>query len=338
MFNIKIFCTLLLSLIAYHQGHGQNQSGNLSSYIFPFTALQPDTQGPNTIVRGMINDRKGHIWIATFRGVFRYDGKSFTNMTEGVSSARFFSVLQDRNGNFWFGSIGSGVYFYDGKTFRKFTIKDGLLNNEVTSIYEDKAGNIWFGVSGGVSRYDGTSFRNFIINGDAMNEDRSGKTFANRQRYEVNAIMEDRAGRFWLATRGNTFVYDGKAFTVVSQSGKPFKNVRSLLQDSGGRIWLGGNDGLWRYQDGTWTSFTTTFTCAIYEDQSGNLWTGSGNDFTRQWALSRYDKRLLTRRRAPTPKIMATDKIVFSILQAPDGSIWFGTFNGVQQFNKRGGC
>ncbi len=77
-----------------------------------------------------------------------------------MSSARFF-FLEDSKGNLWFGSIGSGVYRYDGKSFRSFTNRNGLANNDVHSIYEDKKGNIWFGTEGGASRYDGKSFRNF---------------------------------------------------------------------------------------------------------------------------------------------------------------------------------
>lgn len=71
------------------------------------------------------------MWITSWDGIFRYDGKSFTNMTSNISSARFFSVLEDRKGNLWFGTIGSGVYRYDGKTFQNFTTRDGLPNNEI---------------------------------------------------------------------------------------------------------------------------------------------------------------------------------------------------------------
>ncbi len=333
MIKIKFFCALLLSVICCHPGRGQTQGANLSNYVFPYFAFQTYVQGPNTIVRSMITDRKGNVWIATFRGVFRYDGKMFVNITEKLSQVRFFSVLEDHNGNFWFGSIGSGVFRYDGQSFRNFTIKDGLLNDGVTCIYEDKAGNIWFGVSGGASRYDGKTFHNYIINGENMNEDHSGKTFERSQRYEVNAIMEAQDGRFWLATRGNTFVYDGQLFGVVRQSGKPFKNVRSLLEDSDGRIWLGGNDGLWRYENNIFTNFTNTFTGAIYQDKVGNLWTATTFNVDRQWALSRYKEKSLSRRNAPTPKVMATAKIVFSILEVPDGGIWFGTFHGVQRLD-----
>jgi ligand-binding sensor domain-containing protein len=224
--------------------------------------------------------------MASWEGVFRYNGKSFINMTSDVSSARFFSVLEDRKGNMWFGSIGSGVYHYDGMSFQNFTTKEGLPNNEITFIYEDKIGNIWLGVNGGVSRYDarlndgvgqGKSFRNFMMNGDDMDEDRTGKTIPDftRPPNEVNSIIEDKTGRFWFATRGNTFVYDGKTFSVFTHSGKPFINVRTMIEDKKGNIWLGGNDGLWRYDGITFTNIDENFVGYIYEDKMGNIWTGS---------------------------------------------------------------
>src|SRR5271169_4006715 len=52
--------------------------------------------------------------------------------------------LQDKSGNLWFGTTGEGVYRYDGKLFTQFTVKEGLNSNTVYSILEDKIGNIWF--------------------------------------------------------------------------------------------------------------------------------------------------------------------------------------------------
>jgi ligand-binding sensor domain-containing protein len=260
-----------------------------------------------------------------------------------VSSARFFSVAEDIRGNFWFGSIGAGVYYYDGKSFQNFTTKDGLLNNDVGSIYEDRKGNLWFGVFGGASCYDGKSFRNYIINGDAMNEDRTGKTFADRPPYEVTTITQDKTGKFWFATRGNTFVYDGKTFTVFSNAGKPFKNVRSIMEDKKGNTWLGGADGLWRYDGSVFTHFTQQFVGYITEDKKGNIWTSSerdksniwanpGSDNARAWALSRYDGKSLSDKK-PTVTELENKPMVFGILEANDGSIWFGALDGVYRYD-----
>src|SRR5579863_498526 len=157
---------------------GQNQTEGKKIIITPENKGVISSHGPKWITRNIIQDRKGNIWIAAFDGIFRYDGKSFTNITSKVSSARFFSVLEDRRCNLWFGSIGSGVYCYDGKSFQNFTTKDGLARNSVTCIYEDKSGNIWFGAS----RYDGKSFRNFTTKDELSNND-------------VNSVIEDKTGK-----------------------------------------------------------------------------------------------------------------------------------------------
>lgn len=334
-----VFCTSSI---------GQNQTDLPKENIKSENKEVITSHGPETITRNIIQDRKGNIWIASWEGIFRYDGKSFTNIISKVSSARFFSVLEDSKGNLWFGSIGSGVYYYDGKSFRNFTTKDGLLNNDVGSIYEDKKGNIWFGVFGGASRYDGKSFRNYIINGDAMNEDRTGKTFQDRPPYEVNSIIEDKTGRFWFATRGNTFVYDGKTFTVFTHDNKPFKNVRSIIEDKKGNIWLGGSDGLWCYGGSTFTNFSQKFVGYIIGDKKGNIWTSSEGDnneawklslydgkflYNQVWALSRYDEKSLSNKRPSVTEIESKEVMIFGILEANDGSIWFGTGEGVYRYD-----
>jgi ligand-binding sensor domain-containing protein len=150
---------------------GQNQRKGQEIIINSENKGVITSQGPKWITRNVIQDRQGNIWIAAFDGVFRYDGKSFLNITSKVTSARFFSILEDRKGNFWLGSVGSGVYYYDGKTFQNYTTRDGLANNRVGNIYEDKSGNIWFATGGGASRYDGKSFRNFTTKDGLSNND-----------------------------------------------------------------------------------------------------------------------------------------------------------------------
>ncbi|MBN7814591.1 ligand-binding sensor domain-containing protein [Algoriphagus pacificus] len=301
------------------------------------------SNAPNSITRTIEQDRNGNIWIATFKGVFQYDGKSFTNMTSEVSSARFFSVLEDREGNIWLGSIGSGVYYYDGKSYKNFTTKDGLVNNEVTSIYEDKTGNIWFGVNGGVSRYDpsaalrtdGKSFLNYLLIEDSLFEDKTGKTVPDftRPPNEVTSIIEDKTGKFWFGTRGSTFVFDGKTFTAISYNGKPFKNVRTIIEDTKGNIWLGGNDGLWQYDGNIFTNFSQNFVGYIIEDSKGNIWTSS--EGPQGWVLSQYDEKSLSHRNPIVTEINPNEgRMLFGIFEANDGNIWFGS-NGVSRYDTR---
>src|SRR5687767_2977185 len=124
---------LLLIFIFSTSCQRQNKPGGTESNSKSVAVI---SYGPSSVVRTIKQDRKGNIWTTSWEGVFKYDGKSFTNITSNVTAARFFSLLEDRNGNFWFGSIGSGVFYYDGYTFINFTIKEGLISNEIGCIYE----------------------------------------------------------------------------------------------------------------------------------------------------------------------------------------------------------
>lgn len=323
----------LMMLVFCTSGKGQNKTELPKDNIKPVIKDSITSNVPQVTARMINQDRNGNIWIAAFDGVFKYDGRSFTNIAGHLTSSRFFSVLEDRKGNFWFGSFGSGVYYYDGKSFQNFTTKDGLANNEVVCIYEDKIGNIWFGANGGASHYDGKSFRNYKINEDFMIEDRTGKPFPDftRPPNEVNSIIEDKTGKFWFGTRGNAFVYDGKTFTVFTDKGHPFNNVRSIIEDKKGGIWLGGQFGLWRYDGSTFTNFTRKSVLYVYEDEKGNIWTSSQANHSDSWVLSRYDAKSLSDEN-PTVTEISSHPVIWSIFQAEDGSIWFGA-NGVFRYD-----
>jgi ligand-binding sensor domain-containing protein len=207
----------LFLVFVFHTSCGQNQTNSPKENIKSETKdkvtanysesqlKEADTSKvPMSMVRNVKQARNGDILIASYLGVFRYDGKSFTNISSEISSPRFSSfwdVLEDRKGNLWFASTVSGVYYYNGKTFQHFTTREGLANNLVMSIYEDKAGNIWFG-GGGLSRYDGKSFQNFTTK-DGLPHN-GGR-----------AIMEDKTGKLWIATGDGPCCYDGKTFTVL---------------------------------------------------------------------------------------------------------------------------
>ncbi|MCS4224138.1 two-component regulator propeller domain-containing protein [Sphingobacterium sp. BIGb0165] len=321
------------------------QIGNIQSEVdrIPFEANNiSSSHRPNSIVRTIKQDRKGNIWMASWEGVFRYDGKSFANVTNKVSSARFFSVLEDKKGNFWFASISSGVYHYDGKSLRNFTSKDGLASDRVTTIYEDRFGHIWFGSDNGVSRYDGKSFQNFKMNKGTVPTTTDSVHISVYQQQlpenhpmhnDVNAIIEDKSGKLWFGTRGYACIYDGKTFTVVTnKDGKPFANVRSIIKDRKGNIWLGGHDGLWRYDGRTFTNFTKNFVGYIYEDKGGNILTSSESADKKSWVLSRYAEKSLSNG-YPTVTEIANKPMIFGISEDDKHHIWFGSLDGVYVYD-----
>jgi serine/threonine protein kinase/ligand-binding sensor domain-containing protein len=57
------------------------------------------------------------------------------------------------DGSLWFGGYYAGAARYDGKTWTKYNVSDGLVYSNVYDIFVDQIGTVWFATSGGVSRY-----------------------------------------------------------------------------------------------------------------------------------------------------------------------------------------
>jgi ligand-binding sensor domain-containing protein len=79
--------TLFLMLV-FHTSCGQNQTEVKKNIINLETKGVITSHGPGSLVRKIVQDRQGNIWMASWEGIIRYDGKSFTNITSKVSSAR----------------------------------------------------------------------------------------------------------------------------------------------------------------------------------------------------------------------------------------------------------
>ncbi len=318
----------------------------------PYFVVTTDTiatTGPHNITRNVLEDRDGNMWLATWEGIIRYDGKQFVNYTlkESLRQFHVFSVLEDRDGFIWFGTIRGGLYRYDPtadpssthydpakagrKPFTLYTTYEGLADNMVLCMMQDKDGLIWFGTDDGVSRYD-----------PGMKHEKGSSLFTNFNTADglcgpsVNSINQDAKGRIWFGTRGgengDACFYDGKSFTMVTNAlGMRFSNVRMIIEDNKGIIWIGGQDGLYRYDPSTsikssdhlMTNITKDFIGYIYEDKAGTLWLSQSS--AEGMSLKRYDGKVSHH--------IATHGQVFGIMEDSKGNIWFGTPGGVVRYD-----
>ena len=149
--------------------------------------------------------------------------------------------------------------------------------------------------------------------------------------------MEDKTGKLWFGTRGELCFYDGKTFTVFkNEDGRAFNNVRSIIEDKKGNIWFGDVDGLWRNDGRTFTKVSQRGAHNIIEDKKGNIWT-TGEVNPKVWALSRYDAKSLYNKMPTVTEIKSGGRMEFlGILEANDGSIWYGAAgpeSGVHRYN-----
>ena len=113
-----------------------------------------------------LTSQEGVLWLATSRGVVRYDGRNLTtytskntsrnSRTEGFLVDNVQDVIEDSSGSIWFATKGGGTVRYDGETFDSLTTKDGLAHNNISKIYESSDKDIWFATEGGVTQYTPT--------------------------------------------------------------------------------------------------------------------------------------------------------------------------------------
>lgn len=89
------------------------------------------------------------------------------------------------------GKVAAQELHYD-----HFTVRDGLLQMQVTTLFQDSKGHLWIGTKLGASRFDGKHFKNYTIE-DGLPESR------------IHNISEDSAGRILLLTRSGLMIVDG---------------------------------------------------------------------------------------------------------------------------------
>lgn len=68
------------------------------------------------------------------------------------------SMQIDRDGAVWCGTWGGGLARFDGKTWRNYTMSDGLPGNHIFMLHYDQDGILWIGTNNGVARFDGSKF------------------------------------------------------------------------------------------------------------------------------------------------------------------------------------
>ena len=106
----------------------------------------------DTNINDLLLDRAGNLWVATHRGLCRFDGSAFQAFTteHGLPNNFIRCLFEDRQGHLWIGT-NSGVVHYDGRTFQR--IQSPHIG-PVCRILEDRAGTFWFGsLLGSIIRY-----------------------------------------------------------------------------------------------------------------------------------------------------------------------------------------
>jgi len=338
----------------------QVQAQTISVITAQAKMIKPPLTNSYTQVRCTLQDVAGNMWFGTTgAGIYRYDGKSFTNFTEkdGLINKVIYTIIEDNTGNIWAGTE-DGVYRYNGKKFSHFPLsgidninynffqKAPVFNsslkvidhpNPIFSIIQDKIGNMWFGTGKyGLCRYNGQGFTHFNYYEGRWRMMPKDSIIADGEYYKqsIQHLFEDTQGNIWFSSMTyGLHKYDGKTITKLVTD-KPLKDgVFYMTEDKTGKLWLGtGSNGVYSYDGKTLRNFnekeglcTYTTTCML-ADKKGNLWIGStyrDEKGRTQGCISIYNGKTMS----VFPVDGLDNTSFWNIFEDRSGNIWLGARN-----------
>jgi ligand-binding sensor domain-containing protein len=276
---------------------------------------------PGATVLALSETSDGYLWIGTSNGLARFDGLRFRSYTNqdipGIEDNDIIGLLASRDGSLWIGTDGESLIQLKGGVARRYRAANSPQSAFIKGLYQDTNGLIWVATDGGL----------FRVQGDHLESASSelGIAFLN-----VNRIIQDHLGRYWIGGP-QLFVSDhGKAREYVLHRGDPRAHVRSLLETYDGTIWAGTVEGLFRLARGQKqfkrVSGIHATVRSLQEMENGDLLAASIGE-----GIYRVHNSEVTRLAASKSLLSNT---VLSMLKDSDGDLWIGTEAGLERLSK----
>jgi len=302
-------------------------------------------------VQCILQDRKGYIWFGTWDGLNKYDGYGFIiyDKDNKLSGQTVNCLLEDDEGYLWIGT-DEGLNRYDRrqnefKSYRHDPADSAsLINDFVTTLIQDEEGYIWIGTQNGLSRLDKKTglFLSFLCNPLDNTLLKSNN---------INDLCFDDRGYLWIATRIGLIKFDRRMSQVTrlfsipdDENGLPDNFVRCVYKVSDGYILVGTNAGLSRLNPAT-SLFEKDFPGAvstinlntipvnkILEDSQHNLWIGT--DGGGLYVCSPQKGKTAHYELNNDVSSSLSNNRVLSMMEDRSGTVWVGTFIGVNKFDR----
>jgi signal transduction histidine kinase/CheY-like chemotaxis protein/ligand-binding sensor domain-containing protein len=342
---------LILFIIAIH--------GNAQKHRISFEHLTSNEGLSQSNVLCIMQDSRGYMWFGTQDGLNKYDGyelKIFRNDPSNPSSLSndfIRAITEDKYGNIWIATWGSGINRFDRKTERFIHFQNdpkdtkSIPSNFINHIITDSEGILWLTSENGLISLDPSTnkFTHYL------------HTPSNPGSISINftaSVMEDSEHNIWVGTIGgglNKFDRKTKKFTtylhnVKNQNSLAGNSVQVLFEDSRKNIWIGTlGDGVsvlneesqtftnYRTEKGNNNSLIDNVIFSIAEDATGRIWIGSENE-----GISIFESQTKTFRnykRNSVEKTGLSSSAINSIYTDQKGNVWIGTYNaGINLVNR----
>ena len=278
-------------------------------------------------------DTKGNMWFATYNGLNRYDGYTFTvfrhddSDSTSIASDIIRTIAMDESGGIWAGTYtGLSLYDQDAERFRNYSLSSGGRQTSIEHIAAMSDGRLLLGTSSGLRIFD-IKKKQFSIP-DSVPDLSSD---------EITS-MTGNTNIIFIGTKKGRLIRMSADGTAAEEMHVPFfkgNRVQALFIEKSSVLWAGTEGyGLFRIdlEDWSFQHFSTRthkissdYIRSICPDSDGNLWIGT---FT---SLNVFDPA------AETFKIYESDPVqpgslsqssVRAIYKDSQGGMWLGTYFG----------
>jgi PAS domain S-box-containing protein len=282
------------------------------------TAQAPDVPD----FRQMMEDSSGVIWIvSTSQGVTRlipkgaaWEARTMT-VTNGLAQNSIWSIMADKEGNFWAGSYNGGLHRFSPRQFVNIGLDQGLPDNVVRSLVEMSPGHILAGTHNGSIAE--------INHGQVVSVRSPAPGFSGRYGW---SLLKDTSGRLWIGTFGaGLLVLENGVERQVPMPPSFGQTVNCLMQDGRGRVWVGAGgavgfvdaDVVHAMPDAA-AALIDNANCMAADPRSGAIWIGSSDR-----GLFRVADENFTQ--VDRIQGLPSDRIT-ALLIDRDGCAWVGVF------------
>lgn len=233
--------------------------------------------------------------------------------------------------------------------FKYYTTSNGLISNEITTVYEAKGGDLWIGTPAGISVFDGQRFTNFdssdgLIDGTilAISEDASGsiwvgsdagysvfdgQSWSSESSISLSALYLDENKTFWLGTNGSGLIRwdaNGQITTYSSDLCEYCNYYSQIFPAKDGSVWFSTFGGALRFKNNGLDQLTTTesvdeFLLSGTCDENGTVWLGAYDLLF----IQRYSKGNFSSVDVPVGYASVTG------MQSRDKTLYVATYGGL---------
>lgn len=327
-----------------HKGLLYRPAGGLQFKEVPFSNL------PEIPITQIYQTTDGRIWIGTStHGAFWYDAaqhrlQPLGTETENQGNDWIVSINEPRPGEIWFGTFGHGIIIHHTQSNQIQRMRHdpgrstGLADDTIFAMLQDQSGLLWIASTRAVSRHD-------ISNHAVLSVFGLPGTGNKLSDPDIRSILSLPNGNIWLGMHSNGVDIIHPEQGIV-RSLKPDANhpdtalqknrIWALLSTGPDMVYLGTDRGLYRAKiDGTQLQRVAVPGRAVDAPVRALLRHGNLLFLGAVDGLWQYD---LTGS-APLPRWhpQGTEQLgdmrITTMLDGPDGTIWIGTRNGLNQYD-----